>query len=221
MAISIVQQVFLYVAGGGNVTISATSAGNTLVVLLGYEGNLAATTITDNKSSIYTHCTNAGADRTLADAVTTDAYYSKNIASGITTLTVTPPGACDVYIYELAGASTTAPFDSANNLTSSSLITATTPAITPSRAGNILVAWAYFSTGNIDMSHGFAAPWTGTYTSGPALGDGGCYYLNAPLSSQQATDSALSPAKVASTVVSIVPDASGPSNATKTGMFLI
>lgn len=153
MAISLQQTIITkHVAGSSQNNPaygSGTTAGNCLVIAcIGNKiggGQPSISTVADDKSQNWTLATLSKGSETTR-FYTTEIWTFKNTAAGVSTVTVTWSAAqsdTDVWLFELAGCSTTAPQDG-NGVVLSNQSTAnpTIPTITTTNANDILIGVA-------------------------------------------------------------------------------
>lgn len=181
-SISIAQTGFAQNAGTGatvSVTLSGVTAGSTIATAvavcknIGCTANGATYTIAVNDGTAYTNGLNCYASGTIPITVS----YLPNASAGSHTITATISGTAAFYYaaivaYEIAGASTTTPFDSAasvaacNNGTSGTASVSNGASITS--ADSALIAFVFPVTATASTSTG--SGWTGVAGSAAAAG---------------------------------------------------
>lgn len=156
-------------------TIPTTSTGNLLVVAWTSNnggGGAVITSVADNANNVYAEAGNARAVDASANSMA-DVWYSKNIHSGATVVTVTPSLAGTtgtVVVWEFSGVDTLAPLD--QTAVFNTQIATTTPsaaAVTTSAASEVvisvaniqgavtgLIAGSLFSSDSIANGNGWA-----------------------------------------------------------------
>lgn len=172
-------------------SISATGSGHLVVLGIGFSqnggGTIVVSSVTDNAGNSYAAV--PGSFSRNGSNGTSDIWYAKNSAAGATSITVTFNATVDTYLvlYEFSGVNTSTPVDtgtgSSGNTGLGSAIQ--TSAITPALSNELLISILF--TNNAESSS-VNAPWTGFEA---VLGSGRssfvAYYINPPVSSQQAT----------------------------------
>ncbi len=222
MAIAFVQNVLFRTDGGSSVTgnTSATGSGN-LLVMSTINTDFAETVVSviDSAGNHYTAVPGSSA----TGSAFTQMWYCANCLSGATTVTVTLTGSTSESLicafFEFSGAKTTSPVDSANAIANSSAnLPPDSPTITPTVAGELLVAAITYDEGQLT---GVNTGWTSFQSTG-IYPQAAAYYINPPLSSQQAIWTPNSGnGDVATSIASFFPPSSGPSGAQKASMFLV
>lgn len=140
---------------GNSCTIPATAAGNLLVVGWEIGGGVNTATgissISDNAGNSYAE---AGAAKSI-DAVAgsaIDIWYSKNIAAGATSITVTPSASvtgAGIVVWEFSGADASVPLDTTTVLNSQTAsATPQSASVTTSAGGDVVIALVAVS-GNV------------------------------------------------------------------------
>ena len=199
----------------GNVTITGSTAGNLLIagVSASYYG--VASSVTDNAGNIYTSVPSlTSTDGTFGTSI----WYCNNCLGGATIVTVTfstAIGEGTMAVYEFSGQNTGSVVDSANTSTGSGTA-AISATLTPSVTGELLIAYAVNGTSGITS---VTSPWVLIIPSGSAAGS--AYYLNPPISAQQATFNYPSGSSYATSIAAFLPPSSGPNPAVATSMFLV
>lgn len=131
---------------GTTCTIPATASGDLLVVgwdMISPASGPAISSISDNAGNTYAEAGSAKASYSLASL---DIWYSKNIAAGTTTITITPTASvttAGAVVWEFSGASSSSPLD-VTGVLSNQAATATpvSPTLTTSSANEVIVAIA-------------------------------------------------------------------------------
>ena len=160
----------------GNLAVVCVEWGAASPIYLG----TTVTSITDDGSNIYHQAPGA-----LVESPTfyrhCDIWYA-NITGAASTITIhyshTQPfgGAC---VTEWSGGATSSPLVSASNIDEEVGSAPVSPSLTPTKAGQLLIS---VNNSNTSGESGVSAPWTAT--AGGT--DANAYYINAPLSPQQA-----------------------------------
>ncbi len=184
MAIALVQAVKGASSASSDLpaTLSASTAGNLIVVQIANFSTRLVTSVTDNVLNAYTQAPNA---HFANGAYETDIYYCTNCIAGATTVTAHLSGLASVImsVEEYSGVlATSGAFDTANGQYQASG-SAVGPSLTPSAAGELLVS----SSGSTDVFiTGVSSPWATLVHETSVNGFASGYYINAPLSAQQA-----------------------------------
>jgi hypothetical protein len=123
------------------VSMMATGAGHLIVVGVETDGDVV-TGITDNAGNSYVLAPGSRSKHSV-DALSVEVWYAKNSKVGATRITVAPPIASSVVMWEVAGVNTTDPLTAATKLDDQP--TSTTPlgaSITTTSVGEFVVSIA-------------------------------------------------------------------------------
>lgn len=162
-------------------TISASQVGSLIVVQAANDTGLVVNSIDDNKSNVYGLAVGTKGTQNAAEW---ELWYCANATAGVTTVNLHWSGNANqiISVEEYSGVKLSSPLDLTNSLpmTSGSPIG---PSLTPSVAGELLVTSCIC---NDFFLTGVSAPWLLTQVATVFDGWAGAYYVNPPLSSQQA-----------------------------------
>lgn len=197
------------------VTIAPSTAGSLIVVQFACNTAKSVASVSDGTNTYQLATGTKGNTGNLG----TEIWYALNVSAGITsvTVTLTATGNSMVSVEEYSGIKSSAAFDTGANQNNSGPILS--PSITPSAAGELLVASAvcddFFITG-------VSSPWTTSDHETSVDGFATGYYVNAPLSPQQAPFvPSTSTTSGHSSAASFLATPTGPSADQKASMFLV
>ncbi len=222
MAISLVQSKFDLAFSVNHSTFipdSIASAGNLLLMNCAWINNVNVSSVVDTAGNTFTKV--PGAASGGSNGYRSDIWYQENSLAGLPgyTVTVTMSGTAlrlRSWFSEWSGVRLSGSLDSAGNI--SGPASPVSPVITPSVANQLLIATI---SSNDNAITGRNAPWTVLPSDGGGESNETDYYINAPLSSQQVVYQPTTSEDFGSSVASFFAPATGPSNAVKSGMFLV
>jgi hypothetical protein len=196
------------------ITITASLAGSLLVVMIANDISTLISGVTDNNGNTYVQAPGAHGGDAFARQ---DIWYSANAIAGVTTITVTANGT-SAFLYgnmiEYSGVKTTSPLDTANQTVGTSPPVG--PSLVVSTAGSVAITYCFpHSVALTSVS----SPWT--LVAIDSGDDAVAEYINPPISTISASFIPATAQTFQSTGAVFLPPASGPSNAVKTGMFLV
>ena len=159
-------------SGNGTVSITSTTAGNILVVSIGIRdgSNETVPSVTDNKSDTYSAAWNVG--NAAGGNYTTAIFYSANVPSGVTSVTVNNPAhgaGMVVNVVQYSGVATSSPLDVSSD--PGHTVTGTSPyasgSVTTTQASELLVGYVINLSANdtITGTSGWSAATANTITS--------------------------------------------------------
>lgn len=152
------------------VTVTATTAGNTMIVFCNATATGSPTGVTDNGaggSDTYTEVTTARGK--LTSGFWSTAFYSTNIKAGVTTVTCAGTGAEDTGAFEVSGTALGVPIDISSGTVGGvcSGTTCTSKAMTTKNQKDLLLSYSV-PTGHMTAA---VSPWGGFLVdaNGPAI----------------------------------------------------
>lgn len=200
------------------ISLGATAAGDLIVIQVGWDANTVSITSVTDGVNTYVHA--SGSDSGTNGTLRADTWYAENIAGGNVNPTVNLSGTATHVVasaVEYSGAKASGSFQTGAFVVNAAGASVG-PNLTPNTAGSLLVsnAWThdFFYTG-------VSAPWNLEGHDDSVDGYAAADYINPPLSVQSAAFAPSTSGEYASSGAIFLPPASGPSHATKTGMFLV
>ncbi len=222
MAIALVQSGFQLVlvsqSSGTASNMAAPAAGNLLVMPLMWINTLTVSSITDTAGNSWVQV--PGAASVGSNHYQSDIWYCQNCLAGAAfySCTITMSGVAlrlRATFSEWSGARLSGVVNTAGNISGPG--SPVGPAITPSVSGQLLVSTI---SSNDNTITGRTAGWTALPSQAGESNEVD-YFINPALSSQQVVYQPTTSEDFGSSAASFFPPSTGPSNAVKTGAFLV